>query len=85
MNADAHRRQFIDRRPYIHRVPSKPVKFGDDQHVAFLQPVEQLGETGPLFRGNRTGHTLGDHTARVDIEPGRTNLNDLIVRGLLGC
>ncbi len=85
MDADAHRRQLLDRRPDIHRITAKPVEFGDDQHVAFFQPIEQLRESGPLFRCNRAGHALGNDAAWVNVEAGCTDFDDLIVCCLLGC
>jgi hypothetical protein len=82
VHAYSRQRQFGYGCAHIHCVTSKPVKFRDHQHVPFLKPIPQLREAGSLLRRDGTRNALGHYTARLDIEPRRLYLVNLIVSGL---
>ncbi len=85
MNADAYFFKFCDGGADIDGVAAQTIKLGDDQHVAFFHPIEQLGKSLALRDGHRPRDGFSDDTMLFDSKTSSFDFPDLIFGCLIKC
>jgi hypothetical protein len=65
-------------------IATEAIELGDHQHVPGFEAVEETSEPAALRSSDIAGYRLGDHAAGLDLEAGRREFLQLVVRGLTG-
>jgi hypothetical protein len=85
VNAYAYYFELCDGGADVDSVAAQPVKFGDDQDVAFFHPIEQFGKPCPLRDSHGAGDRFGDDAMCHNGKASGFDFVDLVFGRLLKC